>query len=292
MFPESLFTNRQFMVNPDFELYHYKSDEPIEVDLHHHDFNEIFILLSGDVDYFIDGKVYNLSPGDMLLINSSELHRPYIKPGAAYERIVFFIRPEFILSRNAPGANLMICFESNKKDYNHLLHPQDEMYDTIKETLTKIFMISNSSEYASEVLKELYITEFLIYVNQSFISQYRKTKPPRVQNKLLDKIIDYIAENINGDLSLDTLAGKFFISKYHLAHQFKNHTGISLHQFVKYKRLLIARSLLREGSSVTDTCALSGFGDYNNFIRSFKQMYNTTPKAYASSEVHSHSRVE
>jgi len=292
MFPDNLFTNRQFMINPDFELYHYKSIEPLVVDLHHHDFNEIFILLSGDVDYFIDGRIYNLTTGDMLLINSQEIHRPIIKPDTVYERIVLFIRPEFILSHSAAGANLMLCFESKRKNYNHLLHPENKMYDNIKESLTKIFMISNSIEYASEVLKELYVTEFLIYVNQSFIKQYEKGRSAHIKNKLLDKTIDYITENIQQDLSLDKLADHFFISKYYLAHHFKKNTGISLHQYIKYKRLLIARSLLRDGLSVTETCGMSGFCDYNNFIRSFKQMYGITPKAFTKSEVYSQSRVE
>lgn len=292
IFPDNLFTDRQFMINPDFELYHYKNIDVLNVELHHHDFNEIYILLSGDVEYFIEGIKYNLTPGDILLINSKELHRPEIKPGTPYERIVLFIRPEFIISRNSEGANLSLCFESHNGGYNHLLHPEDKILITIKEVLIKIFTLLNSTSFGADILKELYITEFLVYINQCFLNNTKQKESTRIHDKFIEIIIDYVNKNIDNDLSLDLIAHELFISKYHLSHYFKRYLGISLHRFIKYKRLLIARSLLRADSSVTNACQKCGFGDYNNFIRSFKKLYGLSPKKFAKSSMQSNTKIE
>lgn len=286
IFPDNLFTDRQFMIKPDFELYHYKNLDALNVELHHHDFNEIYILLSGDVEYFIEDIKYNLTPGDILLINSQELHRPKIKPGVPYERIVLFIRPEFIISCNKEGANLALCFESYHEGYNHLLHPENKMLNTIKEVLIRIFTLLSSNSFGSDILKELYIAEFLVYINQCFLNNMQQKESATIHNERMKRIIDYINKNIDDNLSLDRIAHELYISKYHLSHYFKYYMGISLHRFIKYKRLLMARSLLKADSNVTNVCQKCGFGDYNNFIRSFKKLYGISPKKFAKSSAH------
>jgi AraC-like DNA-binding protein len=291
IFPDNLFTERQFMINPDFELYHYKNLE-LRVDLHHHDFNEIYIFLSGNVEYFIEDVKYKLHPGDILLINSQELHRPEIMPGVPYERLVLFIRPEFIMSHSRDGANLSHCFESHLNGYTHLLHPDRKMLGTIKEVLIKIFMLLNSQAFGADILKELYIFEFLVHINQCFLQTMKQKESTRVSNTLIEKTIGFINDNIENDLSLDVIASELYISKYYLSHYFKKYTGVSLHRFINYKRLMMARSLLRTGANVTYACQKSGFSDYNNFIRSFKKQYGQSPKKFSKSSVHSNSIIE
>ena len=70
------FDPRQSMRRADFEL-QYKRDSYLKkVDLHHHDFYEIYFLITGDVTYTIESKLYRVAPGDILLISPRELHFP------------------------------------------------------------------------------------------------------------------------------------------------------------------------------------------------------------------------
>lgn len=50
------FTARQYMVSPDFEFFHYKDDNNLEVEYHYHDFYEIYFFISGRVTYIVEGK--------------------------------------------------------------------------------------------------------------------------------------------------------------------------------------------------------------------------------------------
>ena len=70
------FNSHQHMVSHSFEIYHYCDAYLNEVALHHHDFYEIYYFMNGSVNYIIEGRTYNLSPGDLLLISPSELHQP------------------------------------------------------------------------------------------------------------------------------------------------------------------------------------------------------------------------
>ena len=61
------FDPSQQMKRPDFEL-QYKCDSYLKkVKLHHHDFYEIYFLITGDVTYTIESKLYKVVPGDVLL---------------------------------------------------------------------------------------------------------------------------------------------------------------------------------------------------------------------------------
>ena len=70
------FDPRQTMRTDTFEVFHYKEPKPDTVEVHHHDFYEVYFLLGGQVEYWVEGRILRPSIGDLLLINPMELHRP------------------------------------------------------------------------------------------------------------------------------------------------------------------------------------------------------------------------
>ena len=93
----STFVPRQVMNRTDFEILHMRDTYLKDVELHHHDFFEIFFLISGDVSYTIESRVYHLMPGDLLLISPKELHQICIRNEiSAYERFVLWVDPQML----------------------------------------------------------------------------------------------------------------------------------------------------------------------------------------------------
>ena len=80
------------------------------------------------------------------------------------------------------------------------------------------------------------------------------------------------------ELSVDTLAGQVYTSRYHFMRRFKQLTGCSVHRYITQKRLLRAASLLRKGASAQSACALCGFQDYSAFQRAFRRQFGMTPR--------------
>ena len=70
-------------------------------------------------------------------------------------------------------------------------------------------------------------------------------------------ILDYIRDNLAEPLTLDQIAGRFFISKHYLCRIFKSATGFSVMEYIIYSRILRARQLLQEGVSVQQAGELS-----------------------------------
>ena len=93
-------------------------------------------------------------------------------------------------------------------------------------------------------------------------------------------VLGYINDHYAEDLSLDHLANRFFISKYHLAREFQRLVGTSVHRYIVQKRLVIAKQMLSEGKPSSEVYQKCGFGDYSNFYRAFKAEYQISPKDF------------
>ena len=74
------------------------------------------------------------------------------------------------------------------------------------------------------------------------------------------------------------LCEKFFVSKYYLCHIFKESTGLTVHEYVKQKRLNLAKEFVSDGKTLTEAAILSGFSDYSSFYRAYTKEHNQKPK--------------
>ncbi len=279
---EHKFTPRQYMVKNDFEFFHTKEELPPNIEYHNHDFYEIFFYISGKVTYVIEGKFYKLKPGDIILINNRELHRTIIEGGEDYERIVIWIKPDYITNLNTDSTDLTMCFESSAKKKYNLLRPDTETLAYLKTIVQKLEKAYYNSGFGSEVLKYAYVNELVVYLNKAYL--YTKDEEIEVDieyNQKISNIIKYINANLDSQLSLENISAQFYISKYHLLREFKKYTGFTIHRFIQKKRLIMARMLLKENVKVSEVSLVCGFGDYSNFIRTFKREYGISPKVFA-----------
>lgn len=277
------FTSRQHMITPNYEYFHYRDKALMDVEYHNHDFYEIYLFVSGNVTYLIEGRSYRLSPGDILLIRSGELHKPVVHETEPYERRVLWINPDYLHNTSDENSNLAICFGSPAAKSFHLLRPSSKMSAAIFEILDRFEYALASQNFGSNILREIYLLEYLVHVNKAYLESHDIKGSVDIQtNEKISEIIQYINRNLDKDLSLDTLSRKFYISKYHLTRQFSKYTGYTLHKFILQKRLIKSKTLLKEGARINEVCVKCGFNDYSNFIRSFKREYGIPPKKYAS----------
>jgi AraC family transcriptional regulator len=99
----------------------------------------------------------------------------------------------------------------------------------------------------------------------------------------LRKVIEYINENLEHDLSLDAIAATIGMSSYHFARMFKQSIGLAPHQYVIERRLKQAQVLLTTTElTILEVSFRVGFKSQSHFTRLFRKLTGITPRAYRS----------
>ena len=79
------------------------------------------------------------------------------------------------------------------------------------------------------------------------------------------------------DLTMDELAERFYISKFHMMRLFRAQTGFTIHTYLQQRRLLGARQLIEQGMLATEACYRCGFRSYSSFTRAYSKHFGMTP---------------
>ena len=99
----------------------------------------------------------------------------------------------------------------------------------------------------------------------------------------LSRVIDYIQENLSGDLALAQLAAVAGMSPHYFAELFRQSTGRAPHQYVLLQRINLAKERLRDPQrSVIDAGLDAGFQNSSHFSRVFRKWVGVSPSAFRS----------
>lgn len=110
----------------------------------------------------------------------------------------------------------------------------------------------------------------------------RVTPGKNTESNIIDRVISYINQNYNKDLSLKELAETvFFMNHTYLSHLIRQKTGKNYSSYLREIRINKAKELLKDKSlSITEVANLSGYNDSSQFIQVFKKEQGMTPKKY------------
>ena len=274
----------QNMRRPDFEL-HFKRDAQLDnVELHHHDFYEIYFLMSGDVTYTIEGRLCRVMPGDLLVISPRELHQLRIQPALSlYERYVLWVDPQMPARLSTDRTDLGRMFSGDRLPWGNLIKLRPEERTLIQSLFQRLWQETEDSGYGADLLSTCLLTELLVLICRLAEGAGSQPEEESLAGRAVSGVVDYINLHYGEPLSLDLLAERFYVSKYHLSHEFNRRIGTSVHRYIQKKRLLIARQMLAQGQAPSKIFAPCGFGDYAAFYRAFLREYGLSPREYAQS---------
>ncbi len=279
------FDPRQTMQRDTFEVFHYREPRPNTVEVHHHDFYEVYYLLSGQVDYWVDGRIIRMTPGDLLLINPLELHRPMLGQGSpVYERIVLWINKDYLEGFDGGAQRLSRCFDTGLPGHTHLIHSSTSERPALTARMGELVREFYSRDFGSDLCAEGLFLQFMVQLNRMAFHTESQQEETEDLSPLVQKVLGYITEHIHEELSLEDIAAHMFISKYHLSHAFSREVGVSVYRYVMLRRLMMARQLLLAGESAGQVCRSCGFADYTSFYRAFKSEYGVSPREFAANE--------
>lgn len=276
------FDPRQVMRRDSFEIFHYKDPRPGVVEVHHHDFYEVYFLLNGDVSYWVEGRVIRMRPGDLLFINPMELHRPMTDESQpACERFVLWVNREFLEKLSTEQVDLAGCFDTSLPNHSHRIHPGSADRAVLTARMGELVRECYGKDFGSDISAQGIFLQLMVQLNRLARGADDQQEGEQL-SPLVQKTMRYISEHLSAELSLDTLAGELFVSKYHLSHAFSREVGVSVYRYILMRRLMMARQLLTDGEPAGQVCRSCGFADYTSFYRAFKSEYGISPREFTA----------
>lgn len=277
---QTAFSTRQYMLSKDFELYYYNDSKNSQVKKHGHNYYEFYFFLEGDVLIDIGGSVFPLTPGDVVLIPPKVKHQALIQDTKTpYRRFVFWISEEYCNQLVELSTDYAYLMQHVMVAKNYIFHQDPITFNEIQSKVFRILEEIHSDRYGREAMMALCIQDLLLLLNRRVYEANHPVSKGEAK-ELYQNLLMYIEDHLEDSMTLDQLAREFYVSKYHIAHVFKENVGMSIHQYITKKRLAACRDAILGGTGITEAYLMFGFGDYTSFYRAFKKEYGMSPKEY------------
>lgn len=163
-------------------------------------------------------------------------------------------------------------------------------YNVLDETIKgimELFMLEtkvkgrNGPAYFKNLIA-LLATHYIQNYSNYFDLKHSQQSSSRFEQAQVDKIDQYIAENIGSNISVDDLSDLLHCSKFYFLREFKKLVGVTPYQYLMSKRLEQAKALLTADKvNIALIAHELGFNDQSHFTRAFKSHFGVTPGQFA-----------
>ena len=238
-------------------------------DFHIHDRCEVFYFISGNAQYLVEGSVYPLTKGSLLIMRPGEAHCIRFLSAERYERYAVNF-PLSLFDSFDPQRRFMRIFTDRPlgRDNLYFLPGLEETFrdmcycedDDYGRTLLMTTRLANIIEAAGDKRSEM------IHAEPS----------------LPEQAVRYVNDMLYEEITVGQLAEHFFLSTSQFSRVFRQTTGASPWAYITAKRLIKARELLQEGMSAKKAAENCGFGDYSVFYKAYVKRYGKSPGAHGN----------
>jgi len=255
--------------------------------MHKHDFIEITYVIEGEGIHVVGEQQYEISKGDLFIINYDIPHGFFPKISGKAAPIVYncVFMPEFLDSSLFSSILFQDITSSFlfKSLFPDDYHPNPDLkltgteFNEIGDLFSKMYSEYRLMQKGYSDIIRAYLIELVVKIFR-YIDLENK-KPAASKNvDLVNKAIEYLKHNYNSEVKLEDLAMKSFISKNYFSRLFKETTGINFSDYVQQLRIDEACSLLRNTRmKVIDVASRVGFKDLKFFYGVFKKITGKTP---------------
>ncbi len=274
------YDDRQYMISQDYELYYYHDTKEVKrTGLHAHPYYEFYFFLEGNVEAQINKEHCILSCGDIIAVPPGTTHGVFIKNfDVPYRRFDLWMSVDFYDRLTSISREFGYFPELATKKNIYIIHTEPIAFNGILSKLYGIIEEQKSNRFGKNMQLMILLSDLGLTVNRLAYEQFNNY-PEAIQDTLYQNICNYIDNNLGEDLSLDNIAGHFFLSKYYLSHVFKDNLGISIHRYISKRRLKLCHDAIVSGTPVSQTYRQYGFDDYSSFYRAFRKEYGMSPKS-------------
>lgn len=236
--------------------------------LHFHEGYEIYVMIDGEVNYILPDDTYELSSGTFILINPFTIHKKMSKTDV-YTTFLINFNPNILKKYFTDEALKKILSPFSSIPYGRLGSA----------ALEKICRLAQRIEKTKDkVMIAMSIAEILHLLEKS---EPLKSTHPHTEETLDNAVYEYVANNLDKKITLDTLSAELYMSKQALLSQFQKNYGTSPMYFANRVKMNFAHSmLLYPEFSIERISKYCGFNSLSYFSKVFKDVFGETPSEY------------
>ena len=242
--------------------------------MHHHNAFELYYIIKGEREYFIEDEFFKLNENDLVIIPQNLIHRTEGK-GASRFLIYFtldylkkYFTDEMIDSLSIHRPIVFRAEENRKEQFELLLNTFLIEYNrSVKEGKNPLY-----DPLLAGYLYQILFT--VTYGNNTYV-------PQEYSDGRIGSIVKYINENYSQISDIEEIASQFYISKYHLCRIFNQNLGVPLITYLNTIKIRKACKMIKSGkSSLTEIAMKCGFNSSSYFCKVFKAEKGISPTEY------------
>ncbi len=245
---------------------------------HMHDYYEVYYLMNGTRRYFINHTLYNMEPGDVILVNKGDLHlTTMISSEYYYERYLMTFNDKFVerACENIDHDLFMNAFNAKKV---HV--PVSKRY-AFEALLHKLSAECEKSDEYAEFLAHSHMAEIMIFLDRCAGHSVAPFDDISVHEERIQQVCKYIINYYNQPITLADISKMAYMSPTYFSKKFKKVTGFGFNEYLNNVRIKMATNMLVETQySVTEIARFCGYKDSNYFGDVFKKIMGVSPSKY------------
>lgn len=228
---------------------------------------ELIFVLNGSGSIVFKSGVYPLVSGGLYYIARGALHYTLPEKTEEYDRIKMVV-----------GSSVLLA----DKEISEFLGEKEAVFARIPDSKLKVVedlfaTIANEDDVpvknAEALASALSLLVMLCRYSEGTLNS---------SGDVMSRVISYINEHINEQITIDALCEVSHTSKYHLCRKFKSQMGITIVDYITDTRIELAKEMLRtkKEMSVSDISDACGFANVSYFCAVFKKSEGLSPLGY------------
>ncbi|MCT3398033.1 AraC family transcriptional regulator [Lentilactobacillus hilgardii] len=266
------------------EIVVFKHLRYLPIMMHTLEFVKISYILQGTCEFFLNGKVYHLGQGDLIIV------APNIEQAFFADKDDDIVVNIIMRRSTFQDAFSPLLMEQNdisefflqmlyQKEFSQTVLFHCDRDEDIENLIVNLYQESQTSRHGSRIIMNSYV---LLLFGQLIRNHSNDAKMlmGRVNEQSTSNIIQFIRNN-RTTVNLKLVAQQFNLSQGYLSRYIKRETGYSFSALLRDLKMREAAKLLVNSElSVEEIVDEVGYSDISNFYRNFKKMYGMTPADY------------
>lgn len=241
--------------------------------MHHHASFELYYLLRGEREYFIEDRFFGLTEGDMVLIPQNMLHRT---AGKGASRYLIYFSEAFLQRFFTPTALGPLL-----SDHPVVFRPDEGEREHLQPVLAAMLAEYQRARREQTPRNDPLLAGYLYQLLFSVAYAANTYVPHEYADDRIARVVKYINENYSQIGDIGEVAEHFFISKFHLCRIFNKNLGIPLITYLNTIKIREACEMIRAGKlNLTEIAMRCGFNSSSYFCKVFKSEKGLSPTEY------------